>query len=44
MAAEWELEEFLTENLERGRRLLADSEEHRGCTDLQVRRAAVAAW
>ncbi|PSC69025.1 MYND finger [Micractinium conductrix] len=35
MAAEWELEEFLTENLERGRRLLADSEEHRGCTDLQ---------
>ena len=34
---EWQLEQFLAERVERGRKLLAESEEHRGSTDLQVR-------
>ena len=33
---EWQLEQFLSERVERGRTLLAESEEHRGSTDLQV--------
>ena len=39
----WQHEPFLAERLERGRRLLAESEEHRGAADLQVGRAAGAA-
>ena len=34
---EWQLEQFMAEKVERGRKLLAESEEHRGSTDLQVR-------
>jgi hypothetical protein len=33
----WQLDQFLAEKVERGRKLLAESEEHRGSTDLQVR-------
>jgi hypothetical protein len=33
----WQLGQFLAEKVERGRKLLAESEEHRGSTDLQVR-------
>ena len=41
----WELrEEFLRERVERGRRLLAESEEHRGTGDLQVRQALGCRW
>ena len=32
----WQLEDFLLERVERGRTLLAESEEHRGSPDLQV--------
>jgi hypothetical protein len=34
-----EFEQCFEERVERGRALLAESEEHRGSTDLQVRRA-----
>ncbi|KAL4437294.1 hypothetical protein ABPG75_004433 [Micractinium tetrahymenae] len=34
-AMPWQLDEFLAERLERGRRLLAGSEAHRGCADLR---------
>ena len=34
----WQLEQFLAEKVERGRKLLVESEEHRGSTDLQVAR------
>ena len=33
---EWQLEQFMSEKVERGRTLLAESEEHRGSTELQV--------
>ena len=33
----WQLEQFLQERVELGRRLMAESEDHRGSTDLQVR-------
>jgi hypothetical protein len=33
---DWQLEQFLAERVERARKLLAESEEHRGSTDLQV--------
>ena len=36
MACQWQLEPFLAERVERGRRLLAESEAHQGGTDLQV--------
>ncbi len=32
----WDLSEFDRKRLEKGRRLLQESEEHRGCRDLQV--------
>ena len=33
---EWQLEQFMAERVERGKKLLSESEEHRGSTDLQV--------
>ena len=39
----WQLGEFARERVERGRRLLAESEEHRGSPDLQVGRRQRAA-
>lgn len=38
----WQLDEFVRERLEKGRRLLAESEDFRGSTDLQVGRRC--AW
>lgn len=35
-AMPWHLDEFLQEKVERGSRLLSESEQHRGSTDLQV--------
>ncbi len=36
----WDLPEFDRRRLEKARRLLEESEEHRGCRDLQVRLGA----
>ncbi len=33
----WDLSEFDRNRLEKGRKLLQESEEHRGCRDLRVR-------
>ena len=37
----WQLNEFVRERLEKGRRLLAESEDFRGSTDLQVGRRCI---